>query len=208
MARAKRRFEVEACMWARGRIPASSEGKAIETLMDLMLVDEDKLDALSNNDYDIATVATSEKKGGLSWSDIEMFRQHPISKIKAEIEAEDRAKATERKKRGRHGAAPARAPADHGREGAAGHSLSQEPRETVVSIEPRLAQRRQHRLESEFPIERQFSVTITQRKSGIFSFHFDGIDLTEETIDAVEDDVRSVADCLRKDRASFLEDDE
>jgi hypothetical protein len=72
-------------------------------------------------------------------------------------------------------------------------------------MEPRGAQRR---ADKEHPIERQFALSIEYRKGGIIGFSFDGVELTEDTIDAVRHDVEFVAECLRTDRASFLDEDE
>jgi hypothetical protein len=206
MARAKKLFEVEACMWARGRIPASSEKKAVETLFELMWVDEGKLNELTSHDFDVGSVGASERQGGINWEVLNALRQNRMSTIEAEIEAEDKAKATSRKRSGPgRGAAPAHTRVDRRRQGAGGQSESEKPSGTVVSIGPRLAQRR---FEKDFPIEREFAVAITWRKGGIIGFRFEGIDLTEGNIDDVQHDVQTVADCLRNDRASFLEDDD
>lgn len=78
-----------------------------------------------------------------------------------------------------------------------------QPSANVVSIAAHpVAQRRQ------FAVERGFGVDIECRKGGIIGFSFVGIRLSEENIDKVADDVQFVADCLRKDRSTFLGDED
>ena len=68
----KKIFEVEVAMWVRGKVLADTEEEAVDAIMDLMYVEEDKLDEMSDNDYDVSLTGSA---AGLTGADLDRMRR-------------------------------------------------------------------------------------------------------------------------------------